>query len=88
MAEVAADPLEVIAAEFERGAEVLSRQRPILGCPLNNLAQEMNPWMTASGPGRQRFSTPGGQHSGPPWIAAARPASSAATSTPRARRTR
>jgi TetR/AcrR family transcriptional regulator, transcriptional repressor for nem operon len=39
----AADPLETIAAEFERGADVLSRQRPILGCPLNNLAQEMNP---------------------------------------------
>lgn len=38
-----ADPLEAIAVEFERGAEVLSRQRPILGCPLNNLAQEMNP---------------------------------------------
>jgi AcrR family transcriptional regulator len=38
-----ADPLETIAVEFERGAEVLSRQRPILGCPLNNLAQEMNP---------------------------------------------
>ncbi|HLK76465.1 MAG TPA: hypothetical protein VKU77_22785 [Streptosporangiaceae bacterium] len=29
--------------EFERGAEILSRQRPILGCPLNNLVQEMNP---------------------------------------------
>jgi AcrR family transcriptional regulator len=39
----AADPLETIAVEFERGAEVLRRQRPILGCPLNNLAQEMNP---------------------------------------------
>ena len=39
----AADPLQVIAAEFERGVEGLSRQRPILGCPLNNLAQEMNP---------------------------------------------
>ena len=38
-----ADPLETIAVEFERGAEILSRQRPILGCPLNNLAQEMNP---------------------------------------------
>jgi TetR/AcrR family transcriptional regulator, transcriptional repressor for nem operon len=41
--ESAADPLETIAAEFERGAQILSRQRPILGCPLNNLAQEMNP---------------------------------------------
>jgi TetR/AcrR family transcriptional regulator, transcriptional repressor for nem operon len=39
----AADPLETIALEFERGAEVLREQRPILGCPLNNLAQEMNP---------------------------------------------
>ena len=39
----AADPLETIAVEFERGAQILSRQRPILGCPLNNLAQEMNP---------------------------------------------
>jgi TetR/AcrR family transcriptional regulator, transcriptional repressor for nem operon len=38
-----ADPLETIALEFERGLEVLSAQRPILGCPLNNLAQEMNP---------------------------------------------
>ena len=39
----AADPLETIALEFERGVEVLRTQRPILGCPLNNLAQEMNP---------------------------------------------
>ncbi len=39
----AADPLETIAIEFERGVEVLRRQRPLLGCPLNNLAQEMNP---------------------------------------------
>jgi TetR/AcrR family transcriptional repressor of nem operon len=38
-----ADPLETIAVEFERGAEFLGRQQPILGCPLNNLAQEMNP---------------------------------------------
>jgi TetR/AcrR family transcriptional regulator, transcriptional repressor for nem operon len=37
------DPLETIAREFERGARALGRQRPILGCPLNNLAQEMNP---------------------------------------------
>ena len=37
------DPLETIAAEFERGIEALKIQRPILGCPLNNLAQEMNP---------------------------------------------
>ena len=37
------DPLETISAEFERGIEVLKAQRPILGCPLNNLAQEMNP---------------------------------------------
>jgi TetR/AcrR family transcriptional regulator, transcriptional repressor for nem operon len=38
-----ADPLEAIAAEFERGVDLLRAQRPILGCPLNNLAQEMNP---------------------------------------------
>jgi AcrR family transcriptional regulator len=39
----AADPLETIAVEFERGVAVLAAARPILGCPLNNLAQEMNP---------------------------------------------
>jgi AcrR family transcriptional regulator len=39
----AADPLETIAIEFERGAEALKGRSPILGCPLNNLAQEMNP---------------------------------------------
>jgi AcrR family transcriptional regulator len=38
-----ADPLETIAAEYERGVELLHQQQPILGCPLNNLAQEMNP---------------------------------------------
>jgi AcrR family transcriptional regulator len=38
-----ADVLSTIATEFERGARVLREQRPILGCPLNNLAQEMNP---------------------------------------------
>jgi AcrR family transcriptional regulator len=37
------DVLETIAVEFERGVDVLRAQRPILGCPLNNLAQEMNP---------------------------------------------
>jgi AcrR family transcriptional regulator len=37
------DPLGTISAEFDRGIEVLAAQRPILGCPLNNLAQEMNP---------------------------------------------
>src|SRR5262249_12607377 len=37
------DPLETIATEFERGIELLRAQQPILGCPLNNLAQEMNP---------------------------------------------
>ncbi|HLZ32042.1 MAG TPA: TetR/AcrR family transcriptional regulator [Chloroflexota bacterium] len=37
------DVLEAIAAEFERGVAGLRTQRPILGCPLNNLAQEMNP---------------------------------------------
>ncbi len=39
----AVDPLVAIATEFERAAAVLARQRPILGCPLNNLAQEMSP---------------------------------------------
>jgi AcrR family transcriptional regulator len=38
-----ADVPEAIATEFEKGAVVLKGQRPILGCPLNNLAQEMNP---------------------------------------------
>lgn len=38
-----ADPLETIATEYERGVELLRQQQPILGCPLNNLAQEMNP---------------------------------------------
>ena len=37
------DVLDTIAIEFERGARILRRHRPILGCPLNNLAQEMNP---------------------------------------------
>src|SRR3954452_12739071 len=37
------DVLETIATEFERGIDVLRVQQPILGCPLNNLAQEMNP---------------------------------------------
>jgi AcrR family transcriptional regulator len=41
--EASHDPLATISAEFERGIEVLKAQRPILGCPLNNLAQEMNP---------------------------------------------
>ena len=41
--ETSHDPLATISAEFERGIEVLQAQRPILGCPLNNLAQEMNP---------------------------------------------
>lgn len=39
----AADVPETIAVEFEKGAAMLADQRPILGCPLNNLAQEMNP---------------------------------------------
>lgn len=39
----ASDPLATIATEFERGAAALREQRPILGCPLNNLAQEMSP---------------------------------------------
>jgi hypothetical protein len=37
------DPLTTISTEFERGIEVLLAQQPILGCPLNNLAKEMNP---------------------------------------------
>jgi TetR/AcrR family transcriptional regulator, transcriptional repressor for nem operon len=37
------DVLDTIAIEFERGVDVLRERRPILGCPLNNLAQEMNP---------------------------------------------
>jgi len=41
--EASDDPLETIGAEFERGIELLRTQQPILGCPLNNLAQEMNP---------------------------------------------
>jgi TetR/AcrR family transcriptional regulator, transcriptional repressor for nem operon len=41
--ESSSDPLETISAEFERGIDVLQAQQPILGCPLNNLAQEMNP---------------------------------------------
>lgn len=41
--ERSADPLETIASEFERGAAVLREQQPILGCPLNNLAQETSP---------------------------------------------
>jgi AcrR family transcriptional regulator len=40
---VASDVPQTIADEFEKGAAVLREQRPILGCPLNNLAQEMNP---------------------------------------------
>ncbi len=41
--EASSDPLTTISTEFERGIEVLMAQQPILGCPLNNLAQEMNP---------------------------------------------
>jgi len=37
------DPLGTIATEFARGVNLLRSMRPILGCPLNNLAQEMNP---------------------------------------------
>jgi TetR/AcrR family transcriptional repressor of nem operon len=37
------DVLDTIAVEFERGVDGLRERRPILGCPLNNLAQEMNP---------------------------------------------
>ena len=37
------DVLEAIAVEFERGVDLLRSERPILGCPLKNLAQGMNP---------------------------------------------
>jgi TetR/AcrR family transcriptional repressor of nem operon len=37
------DVLDTIAIEFERGVDALRERLPILGCPLNNLAQEMNP---------------------------------------------
>ena len=35
--------IEPLLHHFREGIEVLKRQRPILGCPLNNLAQEMGP---------------------------------------------
>jgi len=38
-----ADPLTTIADAFEAGAEVLAAAPLNLGCPLNNLAQEMSP---------------------------------------------
>lgn len=37
------DPLTTIGDAFEGGAAVLAKARPNLGCPLNNLAQEMSP---------------------------------------------
>ncbi len=37
------DPLGTILAEFERGIEGLLSMSVNLGCPLNNLAQEMSP---------------------------------------------
>ncbi len=37
------DVVATIEAGFEGGVEILQTQQPILGCPLNNLAQEMNP---------------------------------------------
>jgi TetR/AcrR family transcriptional repressor of nem operon len=37
------DPLTTIALEFERGARELAKAPVSLGCPLNNLAQEMSP---------------------------------------------
>lgn len=39
----AADPLGTMADAFAVGIDVLQRERPILGCPLNNIAQEMSP---------------------------------------------
>ncbi len=37
------DPLTTIGDAFETGAKVLAKARVNLGCPLNNLAQEMSP---------------------------------------------
>ena len=37
------DPLETIGVAFEAGARELSKAPVNLGCPLNNLAQEMSP---------------------------------------------
>src|SRR2546430_11523188 len=37
------DPLDTILRSFEAGIRVLQAARPNLGCPLNNLAQEMSP---------------------------------------------
>ena len=37
------DPLDTILRSFEAGIRVLEAARPNLGCPLNNLAQEMSP---------------------------------------------
>ena len=37
------DPLTTIGDAFENGAKVLAKSRVNLGCPLNNLAQEMSP---------------------------------------------
>ena len=37
------DPLTTIADEFEKGIEMLAQAPVNLGCPLNNLAQEMSP---------------------------------------------
>ena len=37
------DPLATILRSFEAGIRVLEAVRPNLGCPLNNLAQEMSP---------------------------------------------
>ena len=37
------DPVHTILEEFEKAIALLASQRLILGCPLNNLAQEMSP---------------------------------------------
>jgi TetR/AcrR family transcriptional regulator, transcriptional repressor for nem operon len=37
------DPMATILQSFETGVRVLEAARPNLGCPLNNLAQEMSP---------------------------------------------
>ena len=39
----AAAPLDTIAHAFAGGVAALETERPILGCPLNNIAQEMSP---------------------------------------------
>jgi hypothetical protein len=58
------DVLETIAVQFERGIEALRAQRPILGCPLNNLAQEMNPLDAGSASAPRELSRCGASRTG------------------------